>query len=265
MTGTTAECLLDYANRLLSIAPRGSKNASLVRLPLANFVGTGHRTVERWILDPKSLPKGMYLLKLRFFLQMIGYNITEIKNLSKEARLLAELMAFDILTLEGARIVLGLTPDNEDGIYRVVLGRGNILPSKVASVKKTCLVHLNELQSTRQDFERSLDSVTQDIMSSLGAKSFEGPEVAEEKKEEVETAILFEKEKVLETLAYMTLAMLPLAERVSSEDFSAEERKALRQMTSDGIFKLSNELNKLCGEKARQMVLSGKVQKGGGV
>ena len=48
--------------------------------------------------------------------------------------------------------------------------------------------------------------------------------------------------------------MLPLAEYVESDACTPEERKLLRALAGiDGVFRLANVLNRLCGEKVREL------------
>ena len=66
-------------------------------------------------------------------------------------------------------------------------------------------------------------------------------------------------EQIVNTLAHLILATLPMAERVLSDDFSSADRSRLRELTQNGrsnaVFELSNVLNRLCGERARKELL----------
>ena len=57
--------------------------------------------------------------------------------------------------------------------------------------------------------------------------------------------------------AHLMQTALPLAKRLASDDYSAEDRKKLRELAGKHtIFELNNELAKLCGERARKMVIN---------
>lgn len=56
-------------------------------------------------------------------------------------------------------------------------------------------------------------------------------------------------EEVLESLAHLVRASLPLAKMVHSEEFSSEERKSFRNLAGyTELFRLKNILNSLCSE-----------------
>lgn len=66
-----------------------------------------------------------------------------------------------------------------------------------------------------------------------------------------------EHEKTIDALAQMVVAMLPLAARVLSDEFSAYERYQLHDLVltpdrcSHGVFELSILIGRLCSETAR--------------
>ena len=58
---------------------------------------------------------------------------------------------------------------------------------------------------------------------------------------------------LLQTFADLVDVMLPLAKHLNSSNITSQERAKLRELTGkDGIFKLSNLLNRLCSETARR-------------
>jgi hypothetical protein len=71
------------------------------------------------------------------------------------------------------------------------------------------------------------------------------------------TAGQTEHDKLIDELAQMVLAMLPLASRLVSDEFTEAERGQLRDVATTpaykfhGVFELSTCLNRLCGETAR--------------
>jgi hypothetical protein len=56
----------------------------------------------------------------------------------------------------------------------------------------------------------------------------------------------------MKAFADLVHAMLPFAELLASDEFTARERVALRQLCGgSSIFELSTNLNRLCSETAR--------------
>jgi hypothetical protein len=59
----------------------------------------------------------------------------------------------------------------------------------------------------------------------------------------------------IKALAALILAIRPLAKQLVSDQHSAEERRLLREKTSDDdISRTANALNQLCGERARAVI-----------
>jgi hypothetical protein len=57
--------------------------------------------------------------------------------------------------------------------------------------------------------------------------------------------------------AKLAKKMLPLAKKLASDEFTAEDRARLRELAGTStIFELKNELVKLCGERARAQLLN---------
>ena len=62
---------------------------------------------------------------------------------------------------------------------------------------------------------------------------------------------------LIEDLAALVRMALPLAECAVSDVYTDDDRERLRNMTQgDGIFRLSNALNGLCGSRARMHVMN---------
>jgi hypothetical protein len=65
-----------------------------------------------------------------------------------------------------------------------------------------------------------------------------------------------EHEQIIDAVAQLVLAAIPPAARMVSDEFSADERQQLRELVktedqrSNGVFELSNLLNRLCSDTA---------------
>ena len=61
----------------------------------------------------------------------------------------------------------------------------------------------------------------------------------------------------IENLAACVRMMLPLAERVLSDEYTEQDRERLRTLANgDEVFRLSNALNGLCGPRMRVRVMN---------
>jgi hypothetical protein len=66
-----------------------------------------------------------------------------------------------------------------------------------------------------------------------------------------------DKESLMKGFAHLVQGMLHQADFLLSDAFTSDDRDKVRQLTGgDGIFLLSNRLNRLCGERARREIPS---------
>lgn len=227
MKGTTEQCFRHYISTL---PPMGKKRVVEARRPLIDFVGVDPQTVTRWITG-KIFPLGLSLLKLRFFLDSLGYQVDELENLkntSLPAYKLAKMIAHGVVKVSEATKKLDFADNDE--IYRIVLRS-----SRTSSGRERLIEEL---------WEKNKDKVQ--------ARPLRIPRLPIG----LEPALphVRAKDQELEIAAHLILALRPLAERIASDEFTPEERKHLRELVKgDGVFHLSNALNRLCGEKAREI------------
>jgi len=88
-------------------------------------------TASRW--NAKRLPNGKALNKLWFLLEAHELEVKELEKLLPEARYIARLVAFDVLTKEAALTELRLEGGTADYLWRVL--QGKLIP--LAIQKKT--------------------------------------------------------------------------------------------------------------------------------
>lgn len=120
--GDTFQCLGDLLNK--EVAPRAL---------VAEFCRVELETVARWEQgvkvrdvhpDMAQFPKGETLLRLRCFLDWLGYKVSDHLNLPLPTQRLNQLIAFDVLTADQTRAELGYT--RLKSLFDVLL-RGNSL------------------------------------------------------------------------------------------------------------------------------------------
>ena len=244
--GNTAKCFAHYVAKL---PPKGSKTIGLVRRPLKDFCNVGDAALGIWMRDPgkKKMPIGEPLLKLRFFLELMGYEVQELTELQPVIYRLASMIAFGAVTAADAQAYLGYTDHN--AINRMVLGRGSALKDKLAKINELWDLHKDEVEQKRKSWSAAIGT-GQYGLAAATVHRVEQPEPLSGGTR---------RNGELEMLGHLILAMLPLAERVASDSCSAQDRRDLRQMVgNDGVFHLSTALNALCGEEARKQVLNSK-------
>lgn len=153
--GTTEECLRDLFKRF----PWGQLQALL-----AEFVQVEKATVRRWRSE-ENTPKGDALLRVRVFLDLLGYQVAEFQELPDVVRQFARLIAFDILSVKDAKSELDYR--REKGVYDVVLRGAGLFPHReyrlsalVGTAKEQLKSKMTELRKKLAELEGSEDSPT---------------------------------------------------------------------------------------------------------
>lgn len=255
-TKPLTQCFAEYVEMKL---PRNTKESSLSREPMASFCGVTTRTVERWQYG-RSIPQGEPLVLLRVFLWVQGFPVHELVTLSETARKLTALLVFGGFTTDNLKINLNYY--NVHDVFRVLHGSGNCSPERILEVNALWaqyreLLSSEQLQLVEGDFSKYVrQEVSSTVLPEGDVKSedLRSPGSPESSEHVSEPSKL---EVSLETVAYLILCLLPMAEALASERFSSEDRRSLRDMTGGrGVFELSNALNQLCGEEARKRLLA---------
>lgn len=247
-SGSFEACLAHFAQRL---PPHGSKISSFARRNLCEFVGASDRTAARWIYGKKK-PKAIELIKMRFYLAMIGYDVSELTSLKNDHQIcykVAELIAFGIFSVTNIREQIGLRYDYD--LLRAAHGTvTNLGPAKAAIVEELWKKNQTVLEESRLRWEKKLNTSADE---GGNGRVLAHAEVPVTPAGSCLVSAFGERESLMKTLAYQILALNELAERVASDEFTPEERRTLRDLTGGkGIFRAANALNRLCGEKARE-------------
>lgn len=245
-TGTTAECLVHLAQ-----ATKVDHFAK--RKVIASFAGVGDSTVYRWFRGVMQ-PVGEPLLRLRFYMEFLGYNVQELQALNPPVRDTARLFAFGITTLSEIAQLVGYSEGRggTDTLLAVFRGThgvskqrleqftsfvelyGEQLPEKKRATQK---IQLNGTARAEADVDQA--PVRPTVVQTLRPASQKPPS---------------SREALIESLAGSVKALIPLARAISSDDFTAEDRARVRELAGgDGVFTLANLLYRLCGERARKM------------
>lgn len=254
--GTAEEC---FAHYLKTLPLPGTRHVNKDRLPLKDFTKVGERTVERWVLGPQ-VAKGVELLRIRFFLEANGYRVSELDELKSRQPLvykLAEMIAYDVFSVEKAQADLGFKYPQE--LYRLSLRGGSTTHAREDMIAALYDKNRDQLIAEREKWQARLKKEC----PSREAKKYVSdrlvpalPEYATTSRDNGKTGGRAE----IGSLARLIASALPLAEYLASGECTQEDRIELRRLVGgDGVFRLSNALNKLCGEKAREAILSNKA------
>ncbi|RJQ37497.1 hypothetical protein C4552_00455 [Candidatus Parcubacteria bacterium] len=185
--------------------------------PIAEYCNVSTATVGQW-LGGKRLPGGEPLLRLRYWIAKGNVLVAELEKLDPAVKALGQLIADGELELEKVWQEIGYA--SRDGLFDALL-RGHIPIAE-------------RLEKIREIVARHRRGGTSPAIDDGEASS---------------------KQVVLLALASLVKAVTPLADVMLSDEFSAEERQALRDATGgDGIYRLANMMNRLCSETARKAI-----------
>lgn len=194
-------------------------------------------TVQRWVLG-KNFPKGEELLRLRFFLISLGYEIVELEDCPEEIFVVGKLVAFDLVSLETATEKLGC-PDTSE-LLRYLNGYRNPSKNKLNSFKEFLL-----------DEKEAIDALIPfDALKDVEKKNIaENPSFGG-----VPDAHILEKS--LDAIVSLCEALRPALEHLHSGD--AETREKFRERikffaVSNAVYGFAGLLNDLCSEKSMEV------------
>lgn len=151
--GTTTECLVDFFGKHPDLD---------TRYTLAEFAGVQESTVRRWQVGG-NMPKGSPLLKVRVFLDLIGYKVKEFSELPELARQFAQLIAFGLISEEAARELLDYK--NLQDVYRVLLKGEGLMPQRVHRLRRFVESSTDELNQYSADWLEKLVKLRVDLSS----------------------------------------------------------------------------------------------------
>ncbi|MFZ2049122.1 MAG: hypothetical protein WAV25_02415 [Minisyncoccia bacterium] len=235
--GTTLECWNDYASRL----PQGTKNCVESREGLRSFLGVSFGAVRRYISNPKSL-KGLSLVKMRYFLTALGYSVTDLESMPAAARKFGELVAYDVLSMSDATAILNYKDDH--GVFRVLHGQSTeIADSRLICMSEYASVHQKELDKRKKEWRQAWGINMEETALAAVESPVTKSAPTSHKKTGDDDIIIF---------GGLVRALLPVASRLSSDDCTPEDRNNARSNAGgQAVFQLSNALNRLCSETAR--------------
>ncbi len=227
-----------------------------VNLPIqlvAAFTNTQPGTVGNW-LSKGQPPRGERLNRLQHLLDALDIASPELVLVSEYCRYLGRLMAFDIISLEETRQMLGVSADQK--VFMTIRGErdpwrdavGSILPSKTLEQLRDEFD--GRLTEAEADIRRQFAEQGYSIVAGAAAKTMAPPKpspVAIPVTPDASAKFDF----ILESARTLG-SILPLARHLASDACTPEDRALLRDLLGDeGMFELSNLINQLCGERAR--------------
>jgi len=246
---TLAECLEDI-----------SKQDEL-RVKLAHVAGEllGRNgddldTLREWF-NAKRIPKGLNAVRAMVILEMLDYEVVTDEDIYPECRDVGECLTFGVICEDNLKDIF---PCEDNNIRRLLLGRGGTVKAARQVIRESINPYLKERDRRKVEWSRKLgalvgrkerdnDKTHHDIPVELGPVEPLGEEA-------LRAAIT--KEEAIGMMANMVRAMKPLARWLLTDDFTAEDRKRLRQMVGNAanndVSILRGYMTQLCSEHQRR-------------
>lgn len=151
--GSFNECVHHFRRWFAKKAKKGSRKATAMKKPIADFCGVIVETITRWVNQGgvnSALPVGGALIKLVCFLDLNGYRISEWERLDIVLRGFAELVGYSLLTPEEAAKLLDYSTIST--MYNVLQGTAGIQDSRK-----------NKMWSTWTEKKEALDRKKEEV------------------------------------------------------------------------------------------------------
>jgi len=122
------ECVKHLSERIIAHVPKGTRGAVKFCAPMAKFCKVSIISAAGWMRGTRGLPVGEEHFRLMFYLDLMGYRVIELERMTKGLRNYAELVAYGLLTFDGASEALGYSQAST--FYQVLHGRHGVNADK---------------------------------------------------------------------------------------------------------------------------------------
>ncbi len=245
MKGTTEECLKHFSQR--TGLDGSDRKEYAVRNAICELMGINPATGYQWF-GKFIMPFGLNLLKLRLLLSLNGYEVRERIATQDACLKMADQIALGILKPEDAASLIGI---NAKSIMRISVGYAGTTSQVIEKINQ--VVDLHEPDATARLAAWKLE------IRKLGLGKFQtkAKDISEQPPPQPllnGKTVGTEAKECVRVLEHLIQAIKPLAASMLTEEFTKDDRKALRELTTDGrsnaVFEVSNLLNRLCSESA---------------
>lgn len=238
---TLTECLSSFNDRFGQTKGEDAE----YRKALAAHIGADYQTLMRWLKNDKE-PTAERRWRMIIFFQETGYSVFEYAALSAEFQNACALLAYNVVSAKELSLAFGFTgKDTVGSMNKVLYGKQGLPERKVQKLAQFIQERQEALQAAQAQFfadfaafqyQHETEAVQETVIQAVTSES-----VMEMSPEEVATQ-----------LALFVQMALPYAKFLESDACTPEHRAQLRALAQgNGVFKLANSLNRLCGERVR--------------
>lgn len=234
MQGTVMQCFKHFIANL-------PKDNPILKRKILDFLGIKNwDTMKSWERGANA-PVGEPELRLQHLLAFLGYEVAELEVLKPLIRAAAALVAFQVLSLEEIVTLMGVNRQGVYGILKDGHGTSQAVEDRLATLVQQRGQELADKQAVLAALRASVKLTSSNGEASSLAPARPAPATTGVSGVQVAD------------LAIYIRVMLPLAETLTSDRFTAADRARVRELAgADNVFTLSNLLAQLCGEQARE-------------
>lgn len=244
-SGTTLECFSDL---MVRIEPDLFEKRRL----LARTLGVEDATIRRWMTG-SAVPVGMSMISLRYYLEYLGYEVSELAKLPEVINQVARLLAFRVLSLEELANLTGFQ-GYTDQVLAVLRGARGLSEDRKSQFHGTVRAYRQELECALREVPKlavvkqsSVPSATKVLSDSSSPKLTAAvlPVVA------ASFLTVKANQRREERFKSVALNLLDFAQYYANPEVPEEVRDRLRSVVGqENIFDLKNLLSRLCSSKA---------------
>lgn len=237
--GTTLECFTDLTER---IHPELLEKRKI----LASVLEVEDATVRRW-MSGTSVPVGMSMIGLRWYLDYLGYEVSELIRLPKVLQDAGRLLAFRVLSLEGMAKLTGYE-DYPDQVLAVLRATRGLSAEREIQFRDIVGAYQQELVEKLRTIPK-LFEIKHSPAIMVGADSLLGRSTG--RPAVVSPATPKKGMQREDRFKGLVLNLLDFAQFYADPEVPEEIRDQLRAVVGQrNIFDLKNLLSRLCGSKA---------------
>lgn len=219
------------------------------RKTLSEFTGVPTEpTIRRWFKGTAT-PVGEYLIRLRYFLDTLGYEVAELETLNPMVSKLGRILAYRLKTIDEIADALGYTSSQRAGQMLVVLhGVSGLSADKLRKAElfvETMRLTLDQETTRRRALLRVGKKETKELLI----------QPARSAAQMANGSGRGEKKLLLRSAARQVTDLTEIADFLLSDSCSVEDRKKLHELAgADSVLKLITRLRRLCSETARRQL-----------
>ena len=205
------------------------------------------------------------MLRLRFYLDFLGYDVEEIRDVKSPVRDVAEMVAFGILSLGEAASLLEYVegPTGNKALLQIFRSERKVQDAKLPLFAQVVDAYATQLAAKKQSTQKMELPVTQGLSGQLA-----GSMVLDMATLPLITDAPEDRERLIFAASQLVILLFPLVDILASDTCTPEDRDKFRTMAGgNGVFLTANRIHNLfdcCSESSRKARKGERLSRHGG-